>query len=376
MKHPARTLHYDDLRDGLEREVVAGNVNKQVNDVLGLTLYCYSKSCVYDRAWSLYSELARGLIVDHLRGRIVATPFPKFFNVSERGDTIPDLPFEIFEKLDGSLIILFCHEGEWRCATKGSFNSEQAQWAQNWLDGFDKSWLVPGTTYLCEAIYPQNRIVVQYDKTAMVLLAAYTDDGEECPYFALTALGKALGWPVAKRFPAAGIADLVAQAKALPPTEEGWVLRFINGHRLKVKGDEYLRLHRAISRLTPLAVWEMMLAGDDLLSFRRDLPEEFWTDFDTMFSLIDREVHKIIADTRAALAAARHGQDLTDKDIGLMLDKFPAHVRSFVFPYRKQGGNLMQGRSRAALFRAVRPTGNHLAGYVPSGSVTRVFEES
>ncbi len=153
------------------------------------------------------------------------------------------------------------------------------------------------------------------------------------------------------------------------------MLRFSNGHRLKVKGEEYLRLHRMISRLTPLAVWEAMGAGDDLIAYRKELPEEFWPDFDSIFDLLDREVHRIIFDTGKALEDARQGQDLSDKDVGLMLEKFPAHVRSFVFPYRKQNGNLLTGRSRAALFRAIRPTGNGLPGYVPSTSVARVFEE-
>ncbi len=220
MKHPARAMHFDDLRDGLEREVSAGNVNKQINDHLGLTLYCYSKSCVYEKAWSPYSELARGLIVDHLRERVVATPFPKFFNVSERADTIPDLPFEVFEKLDGSLIILFSHEGEWHCATKGSFNSEQAKWAKEWIGGHDLSCLDTKATYLAEAIYPQNRIVVQYGHAALVLLAAYGRDGEEYPYDFLMTVGKLLGWPVARRFPAWSIMDLTAMAKTLPPQKK------------------------------------------------------------------------------------------------------------------------------------------------------------
>ena len=47
---------------------------------------------------------------------------------------MPDLPFETMEKLDGSLIIIFHHNGRWRTATKGSFTSSQAQWAENFLE--------------------------------------------------------------------------------------------------------------------------------------------------------------------------------------------------------------------------------------------------
>ncbi|MGL1080507.1 RNA ligase, partial [Vibrio parahaemolyticus] len=84
----------------------------------------------YDSAWDPVTTAARGLILDLEDRRIVATPFPKFFNAGERGEPIPDLPFIATEKLDGSLIIIFHHRGRWRTATKGAFASAQAQWAQ------------------------------------------------------------------------------------------------------------------------------------------------------------------------------------------------------------------------------------------------------
>jgi len=374
--HRARVIAFDDLLNGLMECVERGTVNIMTDQERGLSLFCYSKSCVYDRAWDEFSKLARGLILDCHNRRVVATPFEKFFNVSERSDTIPDLPFEIFEKLDGSLIILFWHNG-WRAATKGSLKSEQAMWAKDWIERHDLSALDLGTTYLCEAIYPQNRIVIQYSYTALVLLAAYDAGGCELGYGELSETATRLGWPLAKRYPVAAISELLASAKTLPANDEGWVLRFENGMRLKVKGEEYLRIHRMVSRLTPLAVWESMMNGDDLIAFRKELPEEFWTDFDAIWSLIDRQARKIIIDTGEALKAARMtqtGPDLTDKEVGLMLDKFPSHVRPFVFPYRKQNGDLMQGRARTALFRHIRPTGNRLDGYVPSGSVMRAQE--
>ncbi|MBO1019965.1 hypothetical protein IPV08_08305 [Methylobacterium sp. SD274] len=104
---------------------------------------------MYDHGWDRYSLLARGLIIDPAAGVVVATPFPKFFNIGERHATVPDLPFEAFEKLDGSLIIAFHHSGKWRTATKGALNSSQAVWAQTRLDAMDTSRLVPGTTRTC-----------------------------------------------------------------------------------------------------------------------------------------------------------------------------------------------------------------------------------
>jgi RNA ligase len=365
-------MPFDELWNGLQAAKAERLVTENVG-ADGLRLFCYSESCVYDRQWNDITMLARGLILDPESKRVVATPFPKFFNVGERVDSIPDLSFETFEKLDGSLIILFHYDGQWRTATKGSLGSEQAKWAGRWIAGHDLSCLDPATTYLAEAIYPENRIVVHYQHTGLVLLGAYHGDGTELGYDGLRDLGNRLGWRVAKRHSFAAVSELLVLAKELPATEEGFVLRFSNGLRLKVKGNEYCRIHRLVSRLTPLAMWEAMHAGDDLDTVRRQLPEEFWTDFDQITAVLRKNIDDLIADVRAEADAVAH---LSAKEVGLRLDTFPERVRRFIFNYRKSGGDLLSGRSRELVFRTVRPTGNRLDGYVPSYAINRVLEEA
>jgi len=67
---------------------------------------------------------------------------------------------------------------------------------------------------------------------------------------------------------------------------------------------------------------------------------------------------------------------LSDREVGLRLDQFSADTRSLIFPYRKQGGVLLSGRTRQAVFRNIRPTANELAGYAPSYAINRVLDES
>jgi hypothetical protein len=55
----------------------------------GLRLYCYSSSCVYGGQWNDATLIARGLVLDVDKQAVVATPFPKFFNAFERGESIP-----------------------------------------------------------------------------------------------------------------------------------------------------------------------------------------------------------------------------------------------------------------------------------------------
>ena len=347
MTHPARALPFDELWAGLRQAVAARRVT-EVAGPDGLRLYCYSNATVYERSWDAVTLLARGLVLDVDERRVVATPFTKFFNIGERADPIPDLPFEAFEKLDGSLVIVFHHRGRWRCATKGSLASDQAKWAERWLACRDLSALKPGTTYLAEAVYPANRVVVRYDEEGLFLLGAYAGDGRELAYDEL----HAVGWPVVRRRAFGAVSELLALAKTLPVTEEGFVVRFADGLRLKVKGDEYRRVHRLVSGISPLAVWEALRAGDDLAAWRRGLPEEFWPDFDAIVTLVRRQVADLVAEVAAAAAAVA---PLSDKEVGLRLAGFPERVRRFVFHFRKSAGDLLGGKGRDAVFLAVRP---------------------
>jgi RNA ligase len=371
MKHPARSLTFDELWTGLKAAKDAGHVNENIS-AGGLSLFCYTTSCVYEGHWNEMTILARGIILDPSCKKLVATPFPKFFNVGERGEPIPDLAFEVYEKLDGSLIIIFHHDGQWRCATKGSFSSVQAKWASDWIANFDLSLLSPGTTYLAEAIYPENRIVIHYTQKGLFLLAAYLEDGSEMSYDELKRLGAGLNWSVVKRHNFDAISQLLIFAKDLPRSEEGFVLHFSDGKRLKIKGEEYCRIHRMVSHLTPLAMWEVMMAGDDLEDVRRQLPEEFWIDFDAIIAVLQRQLGDLLATIKVQAEAVAH---LSDKDVGLLLASIPEPARRFIFPFRRSGGNLLASRMRDTVFRIIRPTGNVLVGYAPSYAVSRVLEE-
>lgn len=348
-----------------------GFVHRRVSGAVGLQLYVYTPRCVYDDGWDEFTVMARGLILDEAAGQVIATPFPKFFNVGERRGEVPDLPFEAFEKLDGSLIIAFHYEGSWRAATKGAFDSEQAVWAHTRFDAADLSPLTPGTTYLFEAVYPENRIVVRYPEPALVMLSAYGGDGRELTYDEVVATCRALGWRAARRHEFGSIADMVGHAATLPRDDEGFVIRFGNGLRLKLKRAEYRRIHALISRCTPLAMWEAMAAGDDMNAIRRDLPGEFWTDFDDIVRLLTASIAAIEARVAEVAASVSH---LSDKELGLSLNSLPADARPYLFSFRKLAA--ITGKSRETLMRSIRPTGNVLAGYVPSYAMGRVLDDA
>ena len=368
--HPAHTFDFDELLEGLELARGLGHVHRRRDPGTGLSLFVYTPRCVFEDGWTKFTALARGLVLDEQRKRIVATPFPKFFNLGEaRGET-RELPFESFEKVDGSLIIAFQHQREWLTATKGAFDSAQALWARRQLKSTDLAALQPDTTYLFEAVSPDNRIVVKYDDEALVLLAAYDGSGRELSYGAIQETADRLPWRSAIRHSFLDLAELIAQAEHLPRNGEGFVIRYQDGHRLKLKGAEYCRIHALISRCTPLAMWEALVARKDMQAIRRDLPEEFWTDFDVIVGLLKTQLRA--AEVRVTEAAAKVAH-LSDRELGQSLATLPDDARGLLFGYRKQG---LEGRVREALLRSIRPTGNELEGYTPSYAMGRMHEES
>jgi RNA ligase len=116
-----------------------------------------------------------------------------------------------------------------------------------------------------------------------------------------------------------------------------------------------------------------MAAGDSMLSIKHDLPEEFWDDFDQIVGLLEAEMTRLIGRV-ATLALGL--ESVSDKDLGLRLGTLDPELRPLIFSWRKQGGDLLRGRSREVVYRAIRPTGNVLPGYVPSYALGRVLDEA
>ncbi|GGZ64394.1 RNA ligase [Streptomyces subrutilus] len=270
MSQDRLTLHDLMPAHELAASIDAGHVTRKAHPELPLSIYTYTRTAQYERVWNTVTTRCRGLVADDGTGTIVALPLPKFFNVGEHesgqpyAPALPDEPFEVYDKVDGSLAVVFHYAGRWLVASKASFTSVQATWAQRRLDGRDTSALVPGVTYLAEILYPQNRIVVDYgDRRDLVLLAAFRTDGTEVPLAEAAPHWQGVG-SVVTVWPAMPLDELVALADSntLPDgagatgtQAEGFVLRFSSGVRAKAKLSEYVRLHRMLTSVTERDVW-------------------------------------------------------------------------------------------------------------------------
>ena len=126
--------------------------------------------------WNDITKICRGLIVDN-DGRIIERPFEKFWTYRQymSEDTlllsenkiqrIPNSPFKIFEKIDGSMATLYWVDDIPYLATQRSFTSPKAKKATEILhkkyphvfEKFDKNF-----TYIFEAVYQETSILIDY----------------------------------------------------------------------------------------------------------------------------------------------------------------------------------------------------------------------
>ena len=175
-KHILHKYTFDQIVNGLNSAIENGCIyKKEKND---LTLYNYTVKCTQDRHWNDFTLSARGLVLCLDQKKIVALPFPKFFNYGETGYDIPKENYFSTDKLDGSLGIIYCWNNKWNVCTRGSFDSPQAQWAERWFTEhfFMKNFntITNNLTILAEIIYPENKIVVNYGNTEeLFFLSSY-----------------------------------------------------------------------------------------------------------------------------------------------------------------------------------------------------------
>ncbi len=251
--------------------------------------FTYSKEVPFNKQWDEFTSIARGIIFDD-RLKIWYLTYAKFFNHSElTEEQRPKTPIcEVANKYDGSLIIIFFdwETTEWRFATKGSFNSEQAQWAAKWFAEKPID-LNPHVTYLAEALYPENQIVVKYDWVGMVFTGAYRNNGfdeinlEE--HFDSVKLYDR--YKLRETYPITSlekISELLKQKNF-----EGVVVKHTCGTRVKFKSEEYCALHKLVTGVTQRRVWELlyneMTNNPDDMSisqWKKNVPEEFWPEVD------------------------------------------------------------------------------------------------
>jgi T4 RnlA family RNA ligase len=265
-----------DFLNKLEKYYQNGLLLKQTHPRYDLTIWNYTPKVQYERLWDDITLQCRGLVTNS-EGKIIARPFKKFFNYEEhKPEDIPNEDYVVYEKLDGSLGILFNYKNEWILATRGSFTSPQAIKGKEILERHDISAWRKDNTYLFEIIYPENRIVVDYgDEEKLVVIGGiHTETSEEIPDSSLFWTQDS-GFEVVTTYKTWGEGyDLLKEE--ISKDKEGYVIRFKNGFRMKIKGEEYVRLHRILTNISNRDIWEYLKENKSFNDIIDKVPDEFY----------------------------------------------------------------------------------------------------
>ena len=359
--HPGRSLDFNYIYDGLQKEEENGYVSSTSHPKYPLKIYKYTSRASGEKRWNIFTLISRGIVLDVQNKKVVATPFPKFFNWQEMPIPKTCVNFVATQKLDGSLGICFSYLGKWIITTSGTFNSSQGQWATNYLSEINHN-LNADYTYLFEIVYSGNKIIVKYDNEGLYLLAAYNPNGQEEKIYEVEKIARENNFFFPKIYHFDNISDAIKKAKGLPVNEEGYVIRYSNGVRVKIKGDEYVRMHALVSKITPLGIWKMIYNGTNMGEVRKEIPEEIKDEFDSINEILVSNYNHMLMELENIFQAT---VDLSNKELAFYMRDNKLHpVSKLLFHYRKisHDSPLYNTKVDKEILKIIKPKNNYLEG--------------
>jgi len=248
----------------------------------------------------------RGLIIDENLNP-VCVPFFKFGNYGEMyADDIDWNTAVVEEKIDGSLIKLWCYEGEWIVSTNGTIYADKASIGsdtgsevklENSFNNFgqifaqamklfrlDVGKLNRDYTYMFELCSPYNRVVVPHETINLYHIGTRNNK-------TLKEIDIDIGIKKPKTYQCNNLTDLIAMASELKYCEEGYVVRDTDYKRIKVKSPAYVAVHRLVSGMTEKRLLEL-IRSNETSEFLNYFPE-YYTHIESLQGKISDLIHAL-----------------------------------------------------------------------------------
>lgn len=214
-------------------------------------LVCFKYSQIDSDFHNPIVRECRGIILEKDTWNVVAYAFNKFGNYGESyADEIDWPSARVGEKVDGSLIKIYFYDGEWRVGTNSTIDANDAELSSppyhNFMElfnvaadicGLNYDKLDPHFTYIFELRSPYNRVVVPYDDIRIIHLG--TRDNRTCEEVEVD-----IGIDKPKQYMLSSLDDCIAMAATFDSTKEGFVVVDKNYNRIKIKSEDYVRVHR------------------------------------------------------------------------------------------------------------------------------------
>ena len=112
------------------------------------------------------------------------------------------------------------------------------------------------------------------DDVSLVVLSMISNtSGKELEHDSLKLIGEETKMPLVKKYD--GISDYDTLKSMIDKEREGYVIRFRNGFRMKIKGEEYVRLHKILTEFSNVDIWKYLKDGKNIDELLDRVPDEF-----------------------------------------------------------------------------------------------------
>jgi hypothetical protein len=252
----------------------------------GLKLYTFNYDQINSPKMEPIVQACRGLVLKENLD-VAAYCLPRFFNLGEALDVtdqfVWDKPFTVQEKADGSLIKIYNVNNHWEIGTRGTATAEVPNYTgqlfrdmvikamgfscEKAFQRYAKLYFQHYYTYILEFISPDNRVVTPYTKAELVLLDVLGNDGKSVPFTEIEeeyVILREINIRPLKTYRLSTRKDVVQRVNTLSELQEGFVLRDVNGLRIKVKSETYVAVHklRGDSIPTPKRIAELVVTNE------------------------------------------------------------------------------------------------------------------
>lgn len=253
----------------------------------------------------------RSVVINLEKEEIVIAPFRKFRNLNECPENDIKVvteeiknakSVEITNKLDGSMQCVHWYDGKIFMTGSQALSLEKS-WRLadgfKMLDGRNKCMALnnPNLTFIYEYISLADAHVVKYTKEQEGLYLIGIRDvttGKQFPYKKVQEYATRYGVPMTEIYDKS-FSEIIEEVKTIKSEEqEGFVVN-IDGHMIKVKGDDYIKIHRVLSQISSINLIIESVAENKVDDLIGKVPEAYRE----RVRIIERIVHNYIKEVDA-----------------------------------------------------------------------------
>lgn len=290
------------------------------------------------------AQECRGIVLDINTLDCVCHAFNKFGNYGE--SYCPELTWNnisVQEKIDGSLMKVWFHNGTWHLSTNGQIDAADSDSSCSafptfkalFLEALKKygfTWesftntLDTNYTYMFELTSPYNRVVIEYFEFSLHFLGARNMiTGKETTSITLPDVFIS---DMPKRYKLNSLNQIIAAAEALDWNEEGYVVCDNNFNRVKIKSPKYVMAHysRTNGNISRKRLVEIVQKGEiaEFLIYAND--------YANAITEIQNEIESAAKElTQAAIDIKKSANWQDRKEYAKLVSNYPRYAKAFLF---------------------------------------------